>query len=283
VDRPLLRDVPGGPTELSATYRRPMHPHHQRMVDRLRMHVLADPTVLALLVGGSVARGEARAGSDVDCRVIFTDEEYRRRVAVGDLLLNFSHLAEAPARAAGGEAGDVQLLRDVADRGPEVWRFALKDMLVFSKDREVERLVERGAAYPEHERTEKMASWVSQLPVHHAYLMFGEYSETPYVLAQCAVQIVLFGGRLILAHNRMLYPGRKWFMRQLRRAPEQPEGFLELATALLERPSIATSKAFVDAVEGFAEWPRPPEGAMARFCRDEELAWRTGSPMPGDW
>jgi predicted nucleotidyltransferase len=259
-----------------------MHPHHERTVDRLREHVLADPTVLALLVMGSVARGEARHDSDVDCRVIFADAEYRRRAAAGELLLNFSHLAEAPGKGAGGEAGDARLLRDVAERGPEVWRFALKDALVFSKDPEVDRLVERGSAYPEHERTDKMVGFVSQLPVHHAYLIFGEYSRTPYVLAQCAVQIVLFGGRLILAHNRMLYPGRKWFMRQLRRAPEKPEGFLELATTLLERPSIAASRAFLDAVEGFAEWPRAPEGAMARFCRDEELAWRTGSPMPGD-
>jgi predicted nucleotidyltransferase len=260
-----------------------MHRHHERTVDRLREHVLADPTVIALIVIGSVARGEAGAGADVDCLVVFTDEEYRRREVAGQVLLDYAALAEPPTDGVSGQAAELAFLRDAADRAPEPQRFAFVDALVFSKHPAVEPLVRRAASYPEHERLEKMRSFVSQLPVHHAYLAFGEYARNEYVLAQCAVQIVLFGGRLVLAHNRMLYPSRKWFMRQLDRAVAKPASFLELARELLARPSIAASRAFIDAVDGFADWPRPPEGEWARFSRDTEQNWRTRSLSPGEW
>src|SRR5437879_12830929 len=53
-----------------------------------------------------------------------------------------------------------------------------------------------------------MKSFVSQLPVHLAYLELGEYSGNAWLLAETAVELVLFGGRLILAHNRILLCAR---------------------------------------------------------------------------
>jgi len=40
--------------------------------------------------------------------------------------------------------------------------------------------------------------------------------------------IVLYGGRALLAYNEMLFPFHKWFLRVLAEAEHKPEGILDL-------------------------------------------------------
>ena len=101
----------------------------------------------------------------------------------------------------------------------------------------------------------------------------GDYSENPNILTDTSHELTLFGGRLLLAHNRLLYPGRKQFWRQLERAPEKPERFFWLLQRLLRQPCIPTATAFCEAVLGFRDWPTPPEGQGARYLRDRDEAW----------
>ena len=44
-----------------------MYPDHAETIARLVARWQPDPTVLALIIVGSVARGDARPDSDVDC------------------------------------------------------------------------------------------------------------------------------------------------------------------------------------------------------------------------
>ncbi len=110
-----------------------------------------------------------------------------------------------------------------------------------------------------------------------------DYSDNAYLKAETAVSMVLFGGRLILAHNRILYPNRKWFMQTFENAPDKPEGIIELANQLLDRPCIETAKAFCDKILNYREWPKPPEGKFLRFIRDHEWQWRKGHAHITDW
>jgi hypothetical protein len=255
-----------------------MHDHHRRAIARISERMQADPDVLALIIIGSVARGDAGGGSDLDGYLLLTDTAYQARQAAGAQAWSADELCDWPGGSAGGLLVDLAMLSDVAERGPEPARYAFTGAFApFSRLPNLEALLQRIPVYPEHERTEKLTSFASQLPVHLAYLRLAEYSGNAYLLAETAVELVLFGGRLILAHNRMLYPNRKWFMRELARAPEQPPGLRGLAERLLRTPSIAHGEAFCDAVLGFAPWPRPPEGTMARFQRDRELHWRRGT------
>ena len=156
-------------------------------------------------------------------------------------------------------------------------------MFLVVLDEDIEEIIERIAVYPEDEREEKMESFYSQLPVHISYIELGEYSKNHYLLAQCSERIVLFGGRLILAHNRIIYPGRKWFMQKLEQAPDKPEGLMDLANELLEKPSIKAAYAFFESIKNFKDWPQPKEGCWGRFRRDCELHWRSGKAPIDDW
>ncbi len=255
-----------------------MYAHHQQTIARLADRCQADPTMLALIIVGSVARGDAHAGSDVDCYLVATDAEYQRRLAAGATGFNADDPADYPDGHAGGPIVDLAFLHDMAARGSEPARFAFVNArIAWARLSDLEPVLARIPVYPEAERLDKMAGFVSQLPVHLAYLKLGEYSSNPYLLAQPAVELVLFGGRLLLAHNRLLYPGRKHFLREIERAPDKPAGIVDLARRLLSQPSIALATEFCDRILGFADWPQPPEGHWERFRRDRELHWRSGS------
>jgi hypothetical protein len=92
----------------------------------------------------------------------------------------------------------------------------------------------------------------------------------------------LYAGRLILAHNEILYPYHKLFMAALERAPDKPEHLMELIDTLLDTPTAESAKAFHDAVAGFRQWNEPPELWSVRFMKDTELAWLDNRAYVGD-
>lgn len=250
-------------------------------IEWLRRRCADDPRIEALVVIGSTARGEALAGSDVDCAFVLSREEREERAARGELGM---HGAAAEGRVPfGGEFTDIDVLRLTAERGPEPARFAFTGAIVaLSRTPGLASVLARIPVYPEAERDEKMKSFVSQLPVHLAYLKHAVYAKKEWLLAETAVELVLFAGRLILAENRMLFPNRKQFMAALERAPRKPDGFVELARELSARPSIELAQRFYDGVMSFADWPTPAEGHWARFSRDRETNWRSGRAALAD-
>ena len=256
-----------------------MHANHRQTVDNLRHYCEADPHMLALIIIGSVARGDGGPESDVDFCVVVTEDDYRRRQAENDFALTFApgELVVPPCSGANGRVITMSYLRDLADHGTEPFRYSFVETIIeFTREPAIIDLVQACAVYPEHELTDKLMSFASQIPVHFSFLEFGHYSQTIYVLHETAVKIVLFGGRLLLAHNRMFYPGRKGFMRELAKAPDKPAGIIELANKLLQAPSIESAQAFIDPVMAFTDWPQPPEGIGARFWHDSVAQWERG-------
>lgn len=252
---------------------------HRQIIAGMEARYAADSDVVALIIIGSVARSEATADSDVDGLVILRDEAFARRFPTGQP----SQTAEELSWFAGDplDAGPWPLahLRAASERGPEPTRFAfVRAMPIFARDPEIATLLETIPVYPEHERAEKLASFAAQLPIHLSFLQLGDYSENPYILVDTAHELALFGGRLLLAHNRLLSPGRKQFWRQLERASEKPERFLWLFQRLLRTPSIPTATEFCDAVLSFRTWPTPPEGQGARYLHDRDEVWLRHPP-----
>ena len=97
-----------------------------------------------------------------------------------------------------------------------------------------------------------------------------------------APNVVLFAGRLLLAHNAVLFPGTKWLLRVLRDVPEQPAGLMAAVDAVVERPDQASVDALFDLVTGFRDWGVADQHWGARFMVDTELAWLRGRPPIAD-
>jgi|ADGO01.1.fsa_nt_gi hypothetical protein len=92
-----------------------------------------------------------------------------------------------------------------------------------------------------------------------------------YLLMRSVADLVLFGGRFVLAHNRILYPFHKWFMRVLEDAPEKPANFMEVTNAVLNNPNVQTARAFTDMIIEF--------GGLGRgtFTKPAFTSWKNAN------
>ena len=244
----------------------------------------ADPNFLTLLIGGSLVKGYGDEYSDVDFMLIATDEEYARRESQRALTYFATDLCDYPGGYVDGKIVDVAFLEEVADRGSEPARSAFENVRVaYSQLPHLTDLLGRISTYPEAGHAEKIRSFYAQLLAMQWYVGEAEKRENRYLMMHTASELVLFGGRLIMAHNRLLYPYHKWFLRRLQAAPHKPADLMTLIDQLLKEPSKAQADRFCDAILNFTTWDSPPEGWPARFMHDTEWAWRRGSAAIGDW
>ena len=256
-----------------------MYEHHRATIDRAVARLQARDDVLGVLVGGSIAHGFATATSDVDLLIVVSDAEWERRLAAGDT-------TELDLESATYEGGYVDckytspgFIRDVAERGTETTRFAFDGVTVaWSRVDGLEEAVRAAARYPIDGRADRIRSFHAQLEYWQWLFREGVRSDNAFVRAVAAPNVVLFAGRLILAHNAVLYPGIKWLVRVLRDVPEQPPGLAAAIEAVIERPGTDTVDALVALVSGFRDWGVADQHWGTTFMLDTELAWLRGNP-----
>jgi len=251
--------------------------HHRQAVDRLIAELSSNPHFIAVLLAGSIVRGTERPDSDVDLILLATDEEYARRQASGELLYHNFEVCDYPGGYAEGKVHSVSYVEEVAERGSEPARSAFVDARILcSRMDGLEELLARVTAYPEEERLGKIRSFLAQLAIHHWYIGEAERRDDRYLLLRSASQFALFAGRLILAHNRILFPYHKWFMHDLRTAPDQPAEMIPTLDRLLEQPSRENANAVLGCMLTFREWEGDLTRAAEQFAEDTEQSWRRG-------
>lgn len=254
--------------------------HHRATIERATARLQARDDVLGVLVGGSIAHGFATATSDVDVLIVVSDTEWERRLAAGDT----TELDRESATYDGGYVDckytSVAFIRDVAARGSETTRFAFDGVTVaWSRVDGLAEAVRSAASYPIAGLADRIRSFHAHLEYWQWLFREGVRSDNAYVREVAAPNVVLFAGRLILAHNAALYPGYKWLLRVLRDAPEQPAGLQAAIEAVIEGPGMDTVDALVALVAGFRDWGVADQHWGTRFMLDTELAWLHG-PLP---
>jgi predicted nucleotidyltransferase len=261
-----------------------MYDHHHRVIARLTEQIQADPDYLALLIGGSLVRGWGRPDSDIDVLLLVTPEAYARRKAEDRLLYFDQTICDYEGGYIDGKIIDQTYLEDAATKGIEATRSAfVKTQIAFSRMPELESYIQRITAYPEAGRESRIKSFYSQLLLLQWFVGEAEKRNDAYLMTRTIADLVLFGGRVILAHNRILYPFHKWLMQVLREAPEKPDNFIELTETLLHSPNKANAVAFVDSITQFRDWGVDFTQAVANFTRDREQFWRIFTPSIHDW
>lgn len=254
-----------------------MFANHQRAIQKLTALFQDDPAFLALIIGGSVAKGWAKEDSDIDFMLVATEEEFARRLAINNMQYVTQDLTDYPGGYVDGKVINLAFLREVAERGSEPARSAFSGAIIMaSRVPELPDLLQQIVTYPEHERTQKIQSFHAQVQALRWFAGEAEKRSDAYLMAHAAADMVLFGTRLILAHNRVLYPFHKWMMTELRRVKDKPENMVEMAEALLTQPSRVAAEQFADMVLNFTDWNAPAEGWPMRFMNDVEWAWRSG-------
>jgi predicted nucleotidyltransferase len=261
-----------------------MRDHHRRTIDKLVERFKDDPAYPALIVGGSIAKEREKEDSDVDVVLVASAEEYAQRVQNKNYHYYTTDLCDYPGGYVDGKVVDLAFLREVAECGSEPARAAFAGAFVaYSRLPEIDDVLKRIAVYPENEYVDKIHSFHALIEALRWYVPEAEKREDRYLLLHAASDLALYGGRMILAYNRILYPYHKWLAWELEHAAHKPQGFMALWHALLEAPGKRTADPFCDAVLGFTDWPKPPEGWVSRFIEDNEWNWRGRRPPIEDW
>jgi predicted nucleotidyltransferase len=252
-----------------------VEPHHATSIQNLVAALEQDPAVLALVLSGSIAHGFAKPDSDIDVAVVVEPAEYRRRRSAGTLTYHNAALCTYPGYI-DGKYVDVDFLRLVAARGSDPARYAFKDCRVlFSRIPDLEPLLADIARFPVDQKLARTDRFAAQLLAWRWYHNEAVRHESRYLRYLALQKLVLFGSRLVLNENELLYPFHKWLLRVVETARRQPPGFLAANDELLANDSIARVEAYCRDVLAFAGVDRADADATwpSRFMQDTELAW----------
>ncbi|HWA28311.1 MAG TPA: nucleotidyltransferase domain-containing protein [Lacunisphaera sp.] len=255
-----------------------MAAHHADSIRNLVAAFEPDRSILALLLGGSLAHGFARPDSDIDVAIVVAPAEYARRQRENRLHYNNRTLCTYPGYI-DGKYLDPDFLRLVAARGSDPARYAFKDChILFSRLAGLDALLAEIVRFPVEQKRERTERFAAQLLAWRWYYSEALRQQNPYLVHLALQKVVLFGCRLILTENETLYPYHKWLLRVTESVPRQPPN-LQAALAELTGPNPAwervdawTREIFsflgVDHDAANAAWP-------TRFMKDTELRWMT--------
>jgi predicted nucleotidyltransferase len=258
--------------------------HHQQAIDNLTAAYRDDPRFRGLVIGGSVAKGFARPDSDVDFMIIATDHEYEQRLARGDLFINRQDLCDYDGGYVDGKIITLDFLSEVAENGNEPSRAAFEGALIaYSHIADLEARLGRIPIYPETGHAERIKAFYCMAFIQHWLMHEAQRHSNQYAITRAASQLALFAGRLILAHNRQLFPFHKWLPRTLELVTDKPENFMLHFNNLLESPSSETATALFDLTRSFQNWGVSDLDAYTWFMTDVEWSWKRDAVPLEDW
>ncbi len=261
-----------------------IRPHHQQGIDNLVAEYENDPRFMGLIIGGSVAKGYARADSDIDFMMVATDKEFEQRRAKSNLFINRTDLTDYEGGFVDGKIVSMEYLKLVQQKGNEPTRAAFDGAFVaFSKIKGLNQLIESIRQYPEELRNNKLRTFYSMSFIQNWLMNEAERHDNLYTKSRAASQLALFAGRLILSYNRIFFPYHKWFYQYLVRCQQKPEGFMDLMDLLLNKPNAKHSNDLFEAIKDFQDWGVSDIEAFSWFMEEVEWGWMRNQASLEDW
>jgi predicted nucleotidyltransferase len=255
-----------------------MYPHHTESIQRVTDYFQRDPEVLALLLGGSIAHGFETAASDIDLLIFVSEEDYKKRFASNQIHFFNTELTAYEGGYVDGKYSTQTFVRQVIEKGSEPARFAFAgSRVLFSKIDGFAEEVLKAAEYPKEKQAESIRRFYAQFEAWHWYCGEALRLKNRYLLGASISKFILFSGRLILAHNELLYPYHKWFLKVLEGAKDKPAGLLESIQALNEKPIVENIESLYEQVRSFRPWIEGDFSWPTQFMLDSELNWLDGN------
>lgn len=260
-----------------------MEPHHRQTIQNVTEYFQRDPEVLALLLSGSIAHGFQTPTSDVDIMIFISEEDYQKRFRRGQLSFFTTDLVTYEGGYIDGKYISLDFVKQVLEKGSDPARFAFEGaQVLFSRIEGFAAQIAKIAEYPIAEKAERIKRFHAQLEAWHWYCGEALKRGNQYLLGTAVSKLILFGGRLILIHNELLYPYHKWFLRVLEQARDKPADLMASIQALTESTTMENIEAFYQKVKTFQPWDENPYGWGAQFLLDSELNWMDGKTPVDD-
>jgi predicted nucleotidyltransferase len=261
-----------------------MYPHHIQSIRNVTEYFQHDPEVLALLLGGSIAHGFETPASDIDLMIFVSEEDHKNRFAENRIHFFNTELTTYEGGYVDGKYSTQAFVKQVMEKGSEPARFAFAgSQILFSKIKGFEEDVRKAAEYPVADKAERIKHLYAQFEAWHWYCGESLRLKNQYLLGTSVSKFILFGGRLILAHNELLYPYHKWVLKVLEGAKEKPAGLLASINVLNESPTAENIETLYEKIRNFHPWTNDPLFSWpTQFMLDSELNWLDGKTPVDD-
>jgi hypothetical protein len=260
-----------------------MNPHHIQSIRNVTEYFQRDPEVLALLLAGSIAHGFETPSSDVDILILVSEADHKKRLGENRVHFFNLDLCTYEGGYVDGKYINPAFVEQVKQKGSEPARFAFAgSQVLFSRIDGLDDEIRKVAAYPGHGKEERINRFYAQFEAWHWYCQESLRLKNQYLLGTSVSKFILFSGRLILAHNELLYPYHKWFLRVLEGAGDRPDGLLESIHQLNAVPSLENVESLYEMVKKFRPWIEGEFSWPTQFMFDSELNWMDGKTPVDD-
>lgn len=257
--------------------------HHEQAITRIADAYRNEPGVLAAIVGGSVAKGWAIEGSDVDYMLVLEQTALDQARQNEQLMTYRTDLTDYQGGYADGKLISLHFLEQVAEKGSEPARSAfLGGMVLFDHSARIPDLISRILVYPEAGVEERIRRFHSQLMIWRWFVGEAAKRQDPYLMARAAAEMSLFSMRVVLAVNRRLYPFHKWVGRMVEECQDKPDDFIGLVQHLSAHPSVESAQAVVDALHAWLPLGVDYREHCHHFLLDSEWNWMDHPAPIGD-
>ena len=257
-----------------------MYPHHEKSLKNMIEYFSGRDEIIALVFGGSVAKGCERPDSDLDAMVIVTDAYYAEREKANSVTETISGYCTYEGGYFDIKYMTKSFIEAAADHASEPTRNSfIGSRVLFTKDPEIPDIIARIPVFQKQERADKELSFMSNLWLNYFYFWKACKPEG-YMRAHAANQIVYSIYRMILQENEILFPCHRRLEEFVGKAPNKPEHIVELCQALCREQ---TDEACDAAFSAFAHWTSfdlrtDPSIILSRFSLDYEQWWNVPRP-----
>ena len=262
-----------------------MYQHHEESLKIMEKMFREKEGVIALVFGGSVAKGMERPYSDLDGMVIVTDDLYAE-------LLKENRLAEVIPGHCTYEGGyfDVKYmtksyLRQAAEKASEPTRNSfVKSRVLFTDDPEIEELVAMIPVFQESEREEKLLSFYCDLQLNYGYFWKTCHPDG-YMKIRTASEMVYCIYRLILQENRVLFPCNRRLEETVAGVENKPKGIVELCREFCVTLEDGLADQIMKNYHAWTSWqyPTDPSVFCSQYAADFEQWWMNPRPLIAEW
>ena len=129
-----------------------------------------------------------------------------------------------------------------------------------------------------------MLSFYAAFNLNYGYF-WSVSKDNTYLRIRVASDIVLFGLRLILQNNEVLFPCHKALLETVEKLGNKPDDIVEKANRFLYSLTDESKTELVNAVLNFIDYAPPEDYAevLTRFINDNELWWYKQRPNIAEW
>jgi predicted nucleotidyltransferase len=260
-----------------------MEKHHQESIDKFLSIYKKDSAIQAVLLGGSIAHGFAKANSDVDVFLVVEEDEFLKRKQEKKLAFSLWDICTYPGGYIDVKVVSLSFLKKIAERGSDPARYAFKDnIILYSKTNNLEALLLAVTVFPAAEKDYRRKRFVSQVLAWKWYYSEAVSKQNPYLFYLSVQKIILFTCRLILNENNMLYPYHKWLLNETMSAVNKPDDFKESVYNLMANHNMELVNGFCEEMLTFVKLEEKSIDWPNQFLVDSEQNWLEHEPPVDD-